>query len=497
MSLGLHPVVAAIDAAAASPTAPPPSPPESGAGQESQQGQSGPAFLRAPRNVEDTGLPFLFLVELLSKVLFQRGQLHLPELAAHLKLGVGVIDPLAAFMRGEKLCEVMRRGASGTDADLTYQLTDAGRERAANCLARNAYAGPAPVTLAAYYAQVQAQSVAHLSVTRADVASNFRDIVASPLVLSQLGAAMNSGRAIFIHGLAGSGKTFLAERLAGLLKGSIAVPHAIMIEGEVVPIYDPVQHRPAEARDDATAAGVAATLSAAGAGQRGAADARWVRGLRRPAALAGGELTLEMLDLHFDANTRRYQAPPHLKANGGIFIIDDLGRQRCPPLALMNRWIVPMDRGIDYLSLHTGLAFQVPFDVVVVFSSNFLPERLTDGAFLRRLGYKIEVAPQNEARYRQIFRQACAQYRLDYSDDAFDYMLGTLHAAEGTPLLACYPRDILRQVRDLAQYEQREPTLDPATLDWAWHNYFATHEQRRDAHHPQERRETPPHIGVT
>ncbi len=434
-----------------------------------------PADLRAPRSVEETGLPFLFLVELLAKVLFQRGQVRLPELAGHLKLSVSVITPLVTHLRTEKWCEVTRSGHSGTDADLTYHLTEAGAQRALTCLSRNAYAGPAPVTLAAYVAQVAAQSVRHLHVTRAHVSTAFHDVVASQLVLDQLGAAMNSGRAIFIHGLAGSGKTYLAERLRGLLHGAIALPYAIMIDGEVVPFYDPVQHRPLQenhaAPDDTTdLLDRTRTL-----------DARWVRDLQRPAALTGGELTLEMLDLRFDANTRLYQAPPHLKANNGIFVIDDLGRQRCSPLELMNRWIVPMDRGVDYLSLHTGLVFEVPFDVVVVFSSNFLPERLSDGAFLRRLGYKIEVPPQTEGEYEQLFRQACTQYGMAFDAAAFEYLLREHHAREDTPLLACYPRDLIRQVRDLARYESVEPVVDRRSLDWAWTNYFAGAGARRAA----------------
>ncbi|HEX5341064.1 MAG TPA: ATP-binding protein [Duganella sp.] len=449
-----------------------------------QQTTEAPADARAPRTMDETGLPFLFLVELLSKVLFQRGQVRLPELASHLKLSISVITPLVTHLRNEKLCEVTRSGGSGTDADLTYHLTEAGMQRAIACLNRNSYAGPAPVTLAAYVAQMESQSVRHLHVTRADVQAAFHDVVASPLVLDQMGAAMNSGRAIFIYGLAGSGKTFLAERLCGLLQGAIAVPYAIMIDGEVVPFYDPVQHRPIDHAPPGEEAGEL---------QR-PLDPRWVRNLQRPTALTGGELTLEMLDLRFDPNTRLYQAPPHLKANNGIFIIDDLGRQRCSPLELMNRWIVPMDRGVDYLSLHTGLVFQVPFDVVVVFSSNFLPERLSDGAFLRRLGYKIEVPPQTPAEYQQLFRQACAQYGIAFDAAAFDYLLSGLHAKDETPLLACYPRDLIRQVRDLARYESTPPALSQRALDWAWHNYFAGAGARRVAAEQQkkerERRDT-------
>jgi hypothetical protein len=424
-------------------------------------GVPAPADARAPRTVEDTGLPFLFLAELIAKVLHQRGQLRLPELAAHLKLTVSVIDPLIAFLRTERLCEVVRVGGSGTDADLSYLLTDAGRRRAQAVLARNAYAGPAPVPLDLYTAQVKAQSVAGMVVTRASMAAAFDGVVVNPRVLDQLGAAMNSGRTLFLHGAAGSGKTFLAERLRDVLSGVIAVPHALMVDGEAIPIFDIVVHRV-----------VGGAAPAAGFDRGAACDARWVRNVRRPAGLVGGELTLEMLDLRFDPNTRLYNAPPHLKSNNGIFIVDDLGRQRCQPDVLMNRWIVPMDRAVDYLTLHTGQSFQVPFDVIVVFSSNFVPQRLSDSAFLRRLGYKIDVPPMAQDEYARLFRQACRDAGVTAAPGAFDALLA-LHQRAGVPLLACHPRDLVAQLRDRGRYEEQAVGVDAATLDWAWHNYFA------------------------
>jgi hypothetical protein len=416
----------------------------------------------APRTVDETGLPFLFLVELVSKVLFLRGQVRLTELSAHLKLTAGVLDALIIFMRAEKLCEVGRRGGSGTDADLTYNLTDIGRARAAELLNRNGYAGPAPVTLATYHAQVEAQSVAQMRVTREHMENAFNGIVVNRTVMKQLGAAMNSRRAIFVHGPAGSGKTYLAERLVGLLKGNIFVPYAILVDGEVVQVYDPTVHRAADSAPEESMDAFHKHMPI---------DARWVLS-KRPAVLTGGELTIDMLDLRFDPATRFYQAPPHLKANNGIFVIDDLGRQRCSAVELMNRWIVPMDRHVDFLSLHTGHKFLVPFDVIVVFSSNFPPEQLADGSFLRRLGYKIHVGTLAEAQYKSIFQKACEQYEIPYSEDAFKYLLQEHHHKEGRPLLACYPRDILTQIRDLALYEGGSPSLDKQGLDWAWNNYF-------------------------
>jgi predicted ATPase with chaperone activity len=420
-----------------------------------------PLRVPAPRTVEETGLPFLLLVELASKVLYQRGQIKLNELAGHLKLPPSVLDPVLSFMRTEKLMEMVRRGVSNTDADIVYNLTDTGRARAAEFVRRDAYAGAAPVTFSDYAERVRAHSVAQMHVKREHIRKTFDGIVASPAVLDQLGAAMNSGRAIFIHGPAGSGKTYLAERLNGLLQGQIAVPHALLVDGDIIPVYDPVLHT---AIEDNAPPGMLFD-------RRTPRDQRWVRS-QRPAVITGGELTLEALDLRFDSTTRLYQAPPHLKANGGIFIIDDLGRQRCSPVELMNRWIVPMDRQVDYLSLQNGYKFPVPFDVVVIFSSNLPPESLADGSFLRRLGYKIHVGALQPEQYETVFRQVCQRYSVPFEAETFAWLMREHHTHQ-RPLMACYPRDLVSQLRDLAAYEGRLPTLDIASLEWAWNNYFA------------------------
>ncbi|MES2153066.1 MAG: ATP-binding protein [Pseudomonadota bacterium] len=413
-----------------------------------------PDFPRAPSNIEETGLPFVFLVELVAKVLLMRGQLRLPELASHLKLSISVLDPLIAFMRAEKLCDTNRRGSSGTDADLSYSLTDLGRQRASLFMHRNAYAGAAPVTLAAYCAQVRLQSVTRLRTTQRSIGRVLNAMVIDAAVLEQLGAAMNSGRAIFVYGPPGSGKTFLAERLHALLHGNILVPHAIMVDGEVLPFYDAMVHRRVIDADRSVLP-----------------DGRWLR-IERATVLTGGELTLDMLDLQFDPGSRLYHTPTHLKANNGIFIIDDLGRQRCSAVELLNRWIVPMDRREDYLTLHTGYKFSVPFDMTIVFSSNFAPDQLADGAFLRRLAYKIHVGALSTAQYESVFKAMCVEYGIAFCANAFAYLLREHHEKEGRALLACYPRDILGQVRDLARYEEREPRLSEPILSWAWNNYF-------------------------
>jgi hypothetical protein len=415
-----------------------------------------------PQRLEDTGLEFAFLVELLAKVLYVRGQMRLVDLAAHVGLPLAVLEPLLALLRAERLCEMVRQGES--DGTMAYRLTDLGRVRAQDFLQRSQYAGPAPVSLSAYVRQVERQSVMDMRVSREALQRAFAGIIVSPGLLQQFGAAMNSGRPILLYGPAGSGKTYLSEQLVRLLSGSVAIPHAVEVGNEVIQVFDPVVHQAVPLEDSRR------TMLDRGRTY----DARWVL-CQRPVVMTGAELTLAMVDLQFDEKVRFYQAPPQIKANNGLFIVDDLGRQHVSPQELMNRWIVPLDRHVDYFALHTGKKFQVPFDVIVVFSSNLQPATLADEAFLRRLGYKIFVGPLAEADYRRIFVQVCEQNGIAFSEDGYRYLLDELHARNGKPLLACLPRDILGQLADYARFNGLEPRLGADLLDWAWHNYFASH----------------------
>lgn len=413
----------------------------------------------SPLSIDETGLSLQFLVELTLKTFHQGGRLPLWDLGARLKLSLPVVESILQFMRAERLIEVPGRGP--TEADLNFQLTDGGRHRAEIAQRRNQYVGPAPVTLEAYVSQIERQSVAHMLVTQDKLDAVFDGIVISPQILEQFGAALNSGRAVLIYGPAGSGKTFIAEHLVNVLYGNIHVPHAITVDGEVIQVYDPIVHKasPTASRNN-------------GLDRRIQTDERWLR-CRRPAVMTGGELTLPMLDLQFDHETRFYTAPPQVKANNGIFIIDDLGRQIVAPQELMNRWIVPLDRRIDYLALHTGKKFRIPFDVNVIFSSNFHPSELADEAFLRRLGYKIHVGPLQPDAYREIFIQASARAGVPYSEDAYQAMLREGHEKLQRPLLACTPYDLISKVRDRAAYLGIAPQMTQETLMWAWHRYFS------------------------
>ncbi len=413
-----------------------------------------------PRTVEETGLSFLFLVELLTKGLFLRGQLRLIDLSDHLKLSIGVLEPLLAFMRTERLCEVSRN--SETETATSYTLTELGRLRAEDFLQKCQYAGPAPVSLPSYVKQVRQQSITHMQVTKADIVRTFSGIVVNEKILKRFGAAMNSGRAIFVYGPAGSGKSFISEHLVGLLSGDVAIPYAILVDDAVIQVFDPMLHIEIALKDDEHD-----SLE-----RRRMSDERWVL-CQRPVVKTGGELTLPMLDLDFDESARFYQAPPQVKANNGLLIIDDLGRQLTPALAIMNRWIVPLDRHVDYLSLYTGKKFMIPFDVIVVFSTNMPPRDLADEAFLRRLGYKIFVGQLDESEYRTVARQVCNELNVPYTEKGLDYLLHEHHYKEGKPLFACIPRDIIGQVNDLARFDGVQPELSPDMLDWAWNNYFA------------------------
>jgi len=317
------------------------------------------------------------------------------------------------------------------------------------------------VSLHDYCERVAAQAVTGLRVTRADVQRTFAGVVVKATVLDQVGAAMNSGRAIFLYGPAGSGKTYLAERLRGLMTGTVAIPHAVVVSNEVIQVFDPLIHESVDVNVHASSPIARPLLG----------DQRWVL-CRRPVVISGGELKLSMLDLDYDESTRQYHAPPHVKANNGIYVVDDLGRQLVAPRDLMNRWIVPLDRRKDYLSLRTGHKFTVPFDVVVIFSTNLRPADLVDDAFLRRLGHKIFIGPLSEDEYRAVFKDVCTEFGIAYSEEMFRYLVRNHHDREDKPRLACYPRDILSQLRDFAVYNGTSAQLTAEALDRAWHNYF-------------------------
>jgi hypothetical protein len=420
---------------------------------------------RSPQTPEETGLAFTFLVELVTKSMFQLGLTRLTELSTHLCLSGSVVEAICHFMRRETLIEVTRRGQH--EADVQFELTQTGRTRASDWMMRNSYVGAAPVPLDVYRECVQAQSVTHHPITIDQVRGAFADLVVPKGLIDLLGTAVNSGRPMLLYGPAGSGKTYLAEHLQRLLAGDVAVPHAITVHGEVIRVFDAHVHKP-----------VADAAPRTALDSRARPDARWVL-CERPVVLSGGELTLEMLDLSFDARAGYYEAPPHFKANNGLFIVDDLGRQVITPRQLMNRWIVPMDRKHDHLMLRNGGKFSIPFDMVLVFSSNLQPAQLEDAAFLRRLGHKIAVDALSLPDYQLVFERACASEGIAFDNAAFELLVRAYHGSERRPLYACYPRDLLHLIASRSRYLGMPAALAPELIDWAWHAYFAD-----DAHAP-------------
>jgi predicted ATPase with chaperone activity len=429
-----------------------------------------------PSSIEEAGLPQSLVIDLILKHLLRGGELSIAELGARIALPLPMLDRLLAFIRGERLVEVPRRG--NFDADVRFVLTDAGHLRSDEAMRRNQYAGPAPVSLKEYVDRVQRQKVLDSPVSRARLESVLGDLVLPQGLTRTLGAALNSHRPIFLYGPSGSGKTFLAEHLLGAIEGQVWVPHAVSVDGEIIQVFDPLVHRRVE------------SVAHAGVLDRAKQpDARWVR-CRRPVVTLAGELTLEMMDPGLDPVTRFYKAPVQLKANNGMLLLDDLGRQRSEPYQILNRWIVPLDRRIDYLKLHTGASFQVPFDVMVIFSSNLSPAALDDPAFVRRIGYKVRMDAVEPAAYRRIFEGACVTAGLKFDDSAADYLIDVLHGQSGMPLMPAYPLDLVLKVRDRATYDAVAPQLTPESLRWAWNLYFA-------AERPEDRFEsTAAHTGA-
>jgi hypothetical protein len=414
-------------------------------------------LLPRPTSLAQTGLSLTFLADLLGKHLSQAGVLTTSQVVERMALAGAIVDQVLQFLRTEGRVEV--RSRLGLDPELRYGLTDKGRLEAQDAFQRSGYVGPAPVPLADYCALVRKQSVHHQKVTRQAVHDAFEGIVIADEMLDRLGPALNSCRAIFLYGNAGTGKTYTAKRLASVLNGLVLVPHAIAVNETVVQVFDPICHEQLSFSNPPLP-----TMLDQGF------DPRYVP-CERPIVLTGGELSADMLELQYDASTRTYSAPVQLKANNGFLLIDDLGRQRVEPAVLFNRWIVPMDSQQDSLATSRGHHFEVPFDLVLVFSTNLRPEEIADQAFLRRLGYKIELRPIQPEEYKQIWQRVCAERATGYDGGLVDYVIEQLHRRRQVPLLPCHPRDLVTMALDRVAYLGRGK-LDTDALRWAWDCYF-------------------------
>lgn len=411
-----------------------------------------------PQTLSATGLSATFLSDLVEKHLFEGGVLSMRELVVRTALSGRLLEELLGFLRKEGRIEV--RAQQPDDHGLRYALTERGRGCAMASLIVSGYVGPTPVPLAHYNEAVRMQTVRGHSVTREQMRAAFADTVMDPAMLDRLGPALNSGKAIFVYGSPGTGKTFITQRLARLFDDCCLIPYAVAIGDTVVRIFDPSVHRQAE---DASPV-VMLNRSH---------DPRYVL-CKRPLMITGGELSADMLEVQFDPATRQYRAPLQVKANGGMLILDDLGRQRIPPTTVLNRWIMPMEEGVDYLSINTGQHFRTPFDVILVFSTNMQPHDLVDEAFLRRIGYKIGFEPLTADQYHQIWQRVCDANDVYYDPALCQFMIDALHAPSGTPLLPCHPRDLIGMALDRTIYLDERRGLSIDALQWAWDNYFVT-----------------------
>jgi hypothetical protein len=414
----------------------------------------------APTTIEETGLPVDRVLQLLIKALYGAEATGL-VLADRICLPFTMLEPLVEHARAERLIEV--RGANGSGAaSYRYNLTDLGRERALQFFDINHYVGPAPVSHARYVDQMRTLAANRGYIDRDRLRAAFSHLVIDDQILEQLGPAVNSGKAVFLYGPPGNGKTVLAEGMGRSVGGDMYMPHAMDVDGSIIVMFDPINHESLETDADQQPSGIIKAASR---------DRRWVR-IRRPVVMVGGELTLDMLELTFNPIAKYYEAPVQLKANGGVLLVDDFGRQRVRPQDLLNRWIVPLESRVDYLTLHTGKKFQLPFDVLITLATNLDPASLADEAFLRRIPYKIAVNDPTLEQFVRIFEINCEQRNLRFHQVMVAYLQRRHYAPLNRPLRACHPRDLLDQVVALCRYRGIEPAITRDLLDAACGSYF-------------------------
>ncbi|MGA2169616.1 MAG: hypothetical protein ABSG62_15515 [Terracidiphilus sp.] len=409
---------------------------------------SGPAH--KPQTIAALDVRQAVLEDLALKTLYLCGSLSVLELSNRTQLSYEVANELFCRLRAELLCQVT--GMTGTVPQIA--ITSQGRSRAVDLLAQSHYSGAAPVSFESYAEQTRKQSVKKMEVHAADVKRAFSHLVIENEMLRQLGTALNSGSSVFLYGPPGTGKTTVAEGLSRVLADDeVWIPYAVEVDGQIITIYDPSIHKRVPESEPKNH------------------DSRWVL-CHRPAVLVGGELTAEMLDLQFNPTTKFYVAPAQIKANNGVLIIDDFGRQRIRPDELLNRWVVPLDRRIDFLTLAGGKKIEVPFEMLIVFASNMDPAELVDPAFLRRIQTKIKIGEVSDDNFNEIFCRVAAQNQVPFDIGIPNDLIDFIHVSLKQELRSCYPRDIVNQVCWAAQYEGRKPYLDRTALKQAVEAYF-------------------------
>lgn len=408
-----------------------------------------------PKTVEETGLTMSFLTNLVAKTMNEGGIMTPAEISEVIKIPKLVVRAVIKEMTHKLMVESQGLESQDIKSDIRYSLTDMGKKTALEAMIMSQYVGPAPVTIEAFDKQVYHQSIKHEELHADDLEKAFSHLVLPEGLMHQLGPASNSARSLLLYGEPGNGKTSIAEAIGGSFKDTIYVPYAITVGNQIIRFFDETLHERAEMAQGSDPV-----------------DPRWVAA-KRPVVIAGGELTLDMLDLRFEAASRFYEAPMHLKALGGVFVLDDFGRQTVKPQEFLNRWIVPLEKGFDILSLHTGKKFTVPFDQLVVFSSNMMPEQIGDGAALRRIYFKIHVSSPTKDDYMQIFEDACEVEGLEFQRDVVSAFYDKEYAEKRAVTSGAHPGFLLRHIKAASRYLGRPPQVTREMLDLAWRNVSA------------------------
>ena len=417
-----------------------------------------------PTTLEDTGLSRDLLIGLVIKILHQRGGLSGFEVSDAVALPFGLVDDILLELQGAGLLEV-KEADGPARSSFRFVLTGKGRARAGEQLAASRYVGPAPVPFLKYVDWVHRQSVENVHIQWERLESGLSELVLSEGFIDLLGPAVNSAKSLFLYGNPGNGKTRIAEAIAGLFGESIFVPHAVDLDGQIMVLYDPVFHVAEESVSRNPDGGDELIRNLPEYDQR-------FQRIKRPVAVAGAELELSQLELRYDGFSRTYQAPIQLKANGGVLIIDDLGRQRVGPRDLLNRWMVPLEHRVDYLGLESGKKVAVPFDCLVVFSTNIEPRDLVEEAFLRRIHYKIRVPDPRPEQYDEIFSRCCESHGIPFDAQAPGLIRSEYYEPGRAVPRGCHPRDILGHLRDIAVFRGVAPELSPHLLRQACESYF-------------------------